>query len=254
MAAAKTATQTDPLARREELWAQLDHAHERADANDLALRRSKAELEIAHRDLAEARIADVRGDKDAAGRIAKLRAEVERLDAEVAQAVADGTPIGEAMRRIGGEVEKLHDVERDAFVADAQAYADEAAAALEALREPYTAAYDAWSRAQSRWAPFVRDLDDVSAAPSWPWASPVELFEANATERRSGRIAARVPVPHELRDAPAEPTPDPPGTVHVWERADGYQLTTTLDGNDDTQDRLLDAEPDWRLVGVRPPA
>jgi hypothetical protein len=204
--ATKTATKVDPIQRREDLWAQLDRAHKRADEQGLALRKSKAELNIAHRDLAEARIADVRGDTDAAGQIVKLRAEVERLEGEVTQAQADGVPIDEALKRIHREIETLHDAERDAFIADAQAYADEATAALEALREPYRAAYDAWSNAQSRWALFVRDLDDISPAPSWPWATPIELFEANATERRTGRIAPRVPVPREVRAA-APPRP-----------------------------------------------
>ena len=242
--------QLDPIERREQLWEQLEGAEERGDAANVAGHNANAALKRAHHDLAEARIAEVLGDASTDD-VERLRAEVKRLGEEAEQAKTDSAIVALAIKRVKCDIERLHNRERDAFIADARRYTDEAAAAMEALREPYEAAYEAWSAAQTRYAMVVKDLDDLSPAPSWPWPSSVELFEATATERRTGQVAPRLPVPIQLADPVPSPEPSPPGTIHSWEREDGYKLTTTVDSE---HDRALDADPNWRLVGVKRPA
>jgi hypothetical protein len=247
--AKKAAADADPIALRERLYEKLDRAETRADDNSRAISEGRIAVHATHTRLAEARIAEVMGDADPA-LIDELRTDVERMEREVAEALDMSQVIGAAVKRIRRDIEQLHDREREAFIADARVLADEAAAALEALREPYTAAYEAWGRSQTRYAQFVRDLDDISPAPSWPWPSPVELFYATSEESRTGRIGPRLPIPHELReDAPVR-EPAAPGTRHVYEREDGQRLTADAG---DALDSTLDSEPAWRLVEVHPP-
>jgi hypothetical protein len=248
-AATKTANAADPIARRAELHEQLSRAQERGDEYTLTIRNGSQALDAAQHQLAEAYIGEVRGEATGDD-IAELRAAIEQHEREVAEARKGADVVNTATARIKAEVERLHRVERDAFIADAQQLADEAADALEALREPYHRAYDAWSRAQSRWAQFTGDLEDVGSAPTWPWPSPLELFEATASERRTGRKVARLPIPAQLSPAPQGPEPEAPGTLHLWERADGYRLSTTVGSDGDV---VFDADPDWRLIEARPP-
>jgi hypothetical protein len=243
------ATKADPIAQREDLYEQLDRAEQRGDAVDVAQRRADAELRAAHAALAEGRISEVLGDVPAS-EVERLKIEVERLETVAADAHAATVPVGAAIRRVRNSIERLHRDHRDAFIADATAAAELAADALEELRAPYQKAYDQWSAAQSRFARFVGDLVDIGPAPSWPFASPIELFEASATERRTGRVLPRRPIPAQLAE-PCEPTPEAPGTRHYWEREDGYRLTSTVG---DDLDQSLEADPIWRLVKVEAPA
>ena len=204
MSPAKKAPEAvDPLARREELYAELEAtaAYQETARDALAAITTKHGAPIGRnpflalqRAIADVHIALARGQATEAD-LQKAKDELAAVQAEHADAVARNGVANAARARVREELAELHDEHAEAFIAAATPASQAAEAALQSLREAYVAALQAWDAAAEAWAPLVADVPELADVPPCPLA-PVEVLdrEARPPQLANGRTL------DELRD------------------------------------------------------
>lgn len=215
MAATKTATKVDPIARRDELVelvAQID-AHE--DEVGTAHVQAKAALNLAETTLAELRLREVKGEVASAevqdARIARdeAAAALPDLEREVEPyRRASDKARREARLQLAGLVRRHFEV----FAAEAEEASAAAVAAVQQLVPALREAAEAWATAQGAWNRLGRQLNPVEApplpenlafgsVPAFPLPASLDAIQPRPRERRHAEsvelIATQVAI---LRD------------------------------------------------------
>ena len=239
-------TEFDPLVRRDELTAQFGALIAKGTDIDAQLA-SIRQRECPHskgapkplassRRLAELRVAQARGEATSEDVLDAQLAldEITSLIEELVQAAGTAS---RARRAVQADLAKLHVEHRDAFAAEAEKASRAAHDALTALKEPYEQAWQLWLAARDAWAPLVRAVPDLTHVPQPPLRSPMEAF--------TGAQA----VPPELAAPVASPESPPVGSIRIW----GHDSGATEGAQVGTQrDAIFAADPNWRLLEVRP--
>jgi hypothetical protein len=236
-----TTTKTNPIKLREQLHEQAERVALKGEAQHVAYRKAEQDLQAVEVDLAQARMGEARGLVEPEA-VADLVEQRKALREQLEAITEEGDSLRRAARAIEEEEEALIRAHREAFVAWAFEAVAAAEQALDALRPVYEEAFEKWHEAQVRFA-FTSALDDIGAAPSWPWPSPGEVFRITSREAREGRRFPRTPVPAGLWTPPAV---EPEALPQVWQRTDGViQVVRDLD-----HVATLEDERDWRMIAA----
>jgi len=166
-----------PVHLRERYYGELAHAQASGATASAALVRAEAEARALEQRGDEVYSAHARGlahDAD----VEVYREERARAAIEVADATARVHGAHRAQKQIEQDLNNLYSLHLGAFLAEAEDTTQEAAAAIEAMREQYMEAVAAWKKAEAKWRPLLAairtDLEEQNQARGvWPPAEHV---------------------------------------------------------------------------------